>query len=125
MESDFNISSEEMQAKVPVTVLRIHGWLDGQSEGYLLEVARDAYEQGARFILIDMKELETLTSAGIRALQKVYQMYTPKEDRFKIAHLRVCQAPPQIYDILGITGFLQNIPVHESEPAALEAFGND
>jgi hypothetical protein len=61
----------------------------------------------------------------MRALQKVYQIYTPKEDRFKIAHLRVCQAPPQIYDILGITGFLQNIPIHESVDAALEAFGND
>jgi anti-anti-sigma factor len=125
MEGDFKISSEQRQAKVPVTVLHIHGWLDGQSEGDLLEAARDAYEQGARFILIDMKELETLTSAGMRALQKVYQMYTPKEDRFKIAHLRVCQAPPQIYDILGITGFLQNIPIHESVSTAVEAFGND
>jgi anti-anti-sigma factor len=125
MEGDFKISSEQRQVKVPVTVLRIHGWLDGQSEERLLEAARDAYEQGARFILIDMKELETLTSAGMRALQKVYQIYTPKEDRFKIAHLRVCQAPPQIYDILGITGFLQNIPIHESVDAALEAFGND
>jgi anti-anti-sigma factor len=125
MESDFKISSEEKQVKVPVTVLHVHGWLDGQSEGFLLEAARDAYERGARFVLVDMKALETLTSAGMRALQKVYQMYTPKEHRYKIAHLRVCQAPPQIYDILGITGFLQNIPIHETVDAALEAFGND
>ena len=125
MEGEFKISSEQVQVKVPVTVVRVHGWLDGQSEGHLLEAARNAYEQGARFILIDMKALKTLTSAGMRALQKVYQMFTPKEDRFKIAHLRVCQAPPQIYDILGITGFLQNIPVHESVDIALEAFGND
>jgi len=125
MEGDFKISVEQAQAKVPVSVVHIHGWLDGQSEGHLLEVARNAFEQGSHFILIDMRELKTLTSAGMRALQKVYQIYTPKEDRFKIAHLRVCQAPPQIYDILGITGFLQNIPVHESVSAALEAFGND
>ncbi|MBK9924689.1 MAG: STAS domain-containing protein [Anaerolineales bacterium] len=125
MEGDFEISSEQRQVKVPVTVLHIHGWLDGQSEDRLLEAARDVYESGTRFLLIDMKELKTLTSAGMRALQKVYRMYTPKEDRFKDPYVRVCQAPPQIYDILGITGFLQNIPVHKDIDSALEAFGKD
>jgi anti-anti-sigma factor len=125
MEGNFDISSEQRQVKVPVTVLHIHGWLDGQSEDRLLENARDAYEAGARFLLINMKELKTLTSAGMRALQKVYRMYTPKEERFLAPHVRVCQAPPQIYDVLGITGFLQNIPVHKDIDSALEAFGSE
>ena len=125
MNSDFRISSEQKQVKVPVTVFHISGWLDAQSEVQLLEQARVAYEDGARYLLIDMHELDTLTSAGIRALQKVYQMYTPKEERLKVAHLKLCNAPPQIYNVLGITGFLQNIPMYESVDDALEAFGND
>ena len=125
MNSDLKITSEEMQAAVPVTVFRLRGWLDAQSEEQLLERLRNAYDQGARYALIDMGDLDTLTSAGMRALQKVYQMYTPKEERFKVAHLKLCNAPPQIYNILGITGFLQNIPMYESLDSALNSFGKE
>ena len=122
MNSDLKITSEQRQANVPVTVFRVGGWLDAQSEPQLLEAARFAHDEGARFLLIDMSDLDTLTSAGMRALQKVYQMYTPKEDQFKVAHLKLCSAPPQIYNVLGITGFLQNIPMYESIESALESF---
>ena len=125
MNSDLKITSEQRQAAVPVTVFYIRGWLDGQSEEQLLEVARNAYEDGVRYLLIDMSDLDTITSAGIRAIQKLYQMYTPKEDRFKIAHLKLCNAPPQIYNVLGITGFLQNIPMYENLEDALDSFGTE
>ena len=122
---DFRITSEEMQASVPVTVFHIRGWLDAQSEEELLAAARITYDSGARYLLIDLRELDTLTSAGMRALQKVYQIFTPKEDHFKVAHLKLCNAPPQIYHLLGITGFLQNIPMYESMDAALQSFGKE
>ena len=125
MNSDLKITTEQRQAAVPVTVFYIRGWLDGQSEEQFLEVARTAYEGGARYMLIDMTDLDTITSAGIRAIQKLYQMYTPKEDRFKVAHLKLCNAPPQIYNVLGITGFLQNIPMHENLDEALNSFGKE
>jgi anti-anti-sigma factor len=125
MDSDLKISSEERQVDVPVTVFHLRGWLDAQSEGQLLEDARTAYEAGARYLLIDMAELDTLTSAGMRALQKVYQVFTPKDDKFKVAHLKLCNAPPQIYNVLGVTGFLQQIPMYESLDTALESFGKE
>lgn len=125
MNSDLRIDSEQIQAEVPVTVFRLRGWLDAQSEEQLLEAARTNYDGGARYLLIDMTDLDTLTSAGMRALQKVYQIFTPKEDQFKIAHLKLCNAPPQIYNVLGITGFLQNIPMYESKESALQSFGKE
>jgi len=125
MNTEFKITSEQMQAEVPVTVFHVRGWLDAQSEEQLLGAARIAHDGGARYLLIEMSELDTLTSAGMRAIQKVYQMYTPREDHFKVARLKLCNAPPQIYNVLGITGFLQNIPMYESIDAALESFGKD
>ena len=125
MNSEFRIVSEQVQAGVPVTVFHIRGWLDAQSEAQLLENARLTYDEGARYLLINMSDLDTLTSAGMRALQKVYQIFTPKEDQFKIAHLKLCNAPPQIYNVLGITGFLQNIPMYESMDTALDSFGKE
>ncbi|HVF25308.1 MAG TPA: STAS domain-containing protein [Anaerolineales bacterium] len=125
MNSDLNIASEERQADVPVTVFRLRGWLDAQSEEQLLQDARIAYDGGARYLLLDMSDLDTLTSAGMRAIQKVYQIFTPKEDQFKVAHLKLCNAPPQIYNVLGITGFLHNIPMYASLEDALESFGKE
>ena len=125
MDSDLKITSEQVQASVPVTVFYLRGWLDSQSEEQLLETARLAYDEGARYLLITMSDLDTLTSAGMRALQKVYQIFTPKEDHFKVAHLKLCNAPPQIYNVLGITGFLQNIPMYESMDTALDSFGKE
>ncbi len=125
MNSDLNIAAEERQADVPVTVFRLRGWLDAQSEEQLLQDARIAYDGGARYLLLDMSDLDTLTSAGMRAIQKVYQIFTPKEDQFKIAHLKLCNAPPQIYNVLGITGFLHNIPMYASLDDALESFGKE
>jgi anti-anti-sigma factor len=125
MNSDFKITSEQMQAAVAVTVFHIRGWLDAQSEEELLGAARTAYEEGSRYLLIEMSDLDTLTSAGIRAIQKVYQIYTPKEDHMKVSHLKLCNAPPQIYNVLGITGFLHNVPMYENLSAALESFGKD
>lgn len=125
MNTDFKIVSEQAEAGVPVTVFHVSGWLDAQSEGQLLETARLAYDEGARHLLINMSDLDTLTSAGMRALQKVYQIFTPGDDASKLARLKLCNAPPQIYNVLGITGFLQNIPMYESMDAALESFGKE
>lgn len=125
MNSDLRIFPEQMQADVPVTVFHLHGWLDAQSEEQLLEAARTAYEDGTRYLLIDMSDLDTLTSAGMRAIQKVYQVFTPKDDPLRVAHLKLCNAPPQIYNVLGITGFLHSIPMYESTDAALQSFGKE
>jgi anti-anti-sigma factor len=125
MSSEFKLTTEEIQANVPVTVFHVSGWLDAQSESQFLEAAQTAYESGARYLLIDMKDLDTLTSAGMRALQKVYQLYTPREEHFKVAHLKLCNAPAQIYNVLGLTGFLQNIPMYESLDDALNDFGRE
>ena len=122
MNAYFKITSEQKDAGVPVTVFHIGGWLDAQSEDRFLEAARIAYDGGARYLIIDMSELDTLTSAGMRSIQKVYQMFTPKEEHFKVAHVKLCNAPPQIYNVLGITGFLQNLPMFESLESALESF---
>jgi len=88
----------------------------------LLTTARDAYQEGSRHLLIDLAEVITLTSAGIRAMQKVYKIFTPVEERSKLARVKLCNAPPQIHNVLGITGFLLTIQNYESIQAAIDSF---
>ncbi len=122
MDIALKITKEEMLGSVPVTVLHLRGWLDAQSEELLLAVARDAHTAGARFLLIDLAEVDTLTSAGMRAIQKVYKLFTAEEDHFKVARVKLCNAPPQVYHVLGVTGFLQNIPNYETLQTAVDSF---
>jgi anti-anti-sigma factor len=122
MDSTLKITKELVQGNVPITVFTLRGWLDAQSEESLLGAARDAYDAGSRFLLLDLSEVDTLTSAGMRAIQKVYRLYTPAEEQFKVAHVKLCNAPPQVYHVLGVTGFLQNIPNYETAQAAIDSF---
>ena len=122
MDVTLKITKEQVQGKVPVTVFHLQGWLDAQSEEQLFAAARDTYDKGARFLLLDLAEVDTLTSAGMRAMQKVYRLFTPSDEQYKVVHMKLCNAPPQVHHVLGITGFLQNIPNFESQQAALDSF---
>lgn len=122
MDITLKITQEQVQGIVPVTVFRLRGWLDAQGEESLLAAARDSYDAGSRFLLLDLSEVDTLTSAGMRAMQKVYKLYTPADEHFKVARVKLCNAPPQVYHVLGVTGFLQNIPNYENEQAAIDSF---
>jgi len=122
MEITLKIKKQQVQGKVPVTVFHLRGWLDAQSEESLLSSARDSYQEGSRYLLLDLAEVDTLTSAGMRAMQKVYKLFTPEEEQFKVARVRLCNAPPQVYHVLGITGFLQNIPNYETMQAGVDSF---
>jgi anti-anti-sigma factor len=124
MSLEFKMSIEQVQGKVPVTVLHLSGWLDAQSEGKVVDAVRAARAAGTKFVLIELSDADTITSAGIRALQKSYQILTPKEDAYKVAYLKLCNAPAQIYQVLGITGFLANVPMYESMQDAIESFHN-
>ena len=120
MDITLKITQEQVQGIVPVTVFRLR--LDAQGEESLLAAARDSYDAGSRFLLLDLSEVDTLTSAGMRAMQKVYKLYTPADEHFKVSRVKLCNAPPQVYHVLGVTGFLQNIPNYENEQAAIDSF---
>ena len=122
MLSDLKNSVEKVEGKVPVTIFHLRGWLDAQSESDFVNWASEAYEQGTRYLLLDLSELDTLTSAGMRAIQKVYKMYTTSGADKESANLKMASAPPPVYHALKITGFLKSIPMYESVKSALDSF---
>ena len=122
MLSDLKNTVEQVQAAVPVTVFHLRGWLDAQSENDFVKWASDAYENGVRYLLLDLSELDALTSAGMRAIQKVYIIFTPKGTNKEYSYLKLASAPPPVYHALKIAGFLQSIPMYESVQSALDSY---
>lgn len=122
MLSDLKYTVEKVEGEVPVTVFHLRGWLDAQSENDFVGWANEAYEQGTRYLLLDLSELDTLTSAGMRAIQKVYKQYTPEDADKENPHLKLASAPPPVYHALKMAGFLISIPMYESLQSALDSF---
>jgi anti-anti-sigma factor len=122
MLSDLKNSVEKVQGEVPITIFHLRGWLDAQSEQEFVNWASQAYEDGARYLLLDMTELDTLTSAGMRAIQRVYKLYTTEGGSAETSQLKMAGAPPPVYHSLKITGFLKSIPMYESVQSAIDAF---
>lgn len=130
--SELTITTSDMQGDVSVTVLHLNGHLHGATEQQLLDHARQRREDGATHLLLDLSELEVLASAGLRAIQNIFKLFTPQGDveairrregePYKSPYLKLVCPNPQIYYILNITGFVQNIPIYNNLDEAMKSF---
>jgi anti-anti-sigma factor len=119
--SDFKLTSEqiERQGKDPVTVFYLHGWLDAQCETQLFSAIEEVHTQGKRHLILQLEDVNILTSAGIRVIQKGYKLFASTD---QAANLKLCSAPSQVYHALAVTGFLQTMPMYESLKSALTSY---
>ena len=131
--SELTITTSQVQGDVSVMILHLSGHLHGATEQELLDRAQQAYEDGARHLLLDLSELEVLSSAGLRAIQNVFKLFTPQSDAeiiqkhgeepYKSPYLKMVCPNPQIYYVLNITGFLHNILIYNNMDEAVKSFG--
>jgi anti-anti-sigma factor len=120
---EFSITTEIPQGRPNVTVLIVDGWLDAHSEGQLVEAVQKAKEGGAEYVVIDLGGVSTITSAGIRAIQKSFGILTPKAETV-VGRLKLCGASPTVYEVLSVTGILISVPMYESRDIAVDASGD-
>ena len=117
----------------PVRILHLAGKLDGQTQATLLEAARAEQAAGTRFLLMDLRDLEFITSAGLGALHNIYKMFTPMDEAdrwgkekhgepYKSAYVKLAGASPSVYYVLNIAGFLQNILIYPDLDEALKSY---
>ena len=131
--SELNITASQIQGDVPVTILHLSGHLHGNTERELLDRARQAQEDGSKYLLLDLAGVEVLTSAGLRAIHNIFNLFTPQNDRelinrhgdepYKSPYFKLVCPNPNVYYILNIAGFLQNILIYNSMDEAVSSFG--
>ena len=130
--SELNITASQIQGEVPVTVLHLNGHLHGNTESALLDRARQAQEDASKYLLLDLSGVEVLTSAGLRAIHNIFNLFTPKSDTeiirqhgeepYKSPYFKLVCPNPNVYYILNIAGFLQNLLIFNNMEEAVNSF---
>jgi anti-anti-sigma regulatory factor len=115
-----------------VTILHLSGHLHGNTEPELLDRARQALEDGSKHLLLDLSGVEVLTSAGLRAIHNIFNLFTPQTDRavikqhgdepYKSPYFKLVCPNPDVYYVLNIAGFLQNILIYNNIEDAANSF---
>ena len=133
--SELNITSSQIQGEVNVAILHLSGHLHGDTENELLDRARQAYEDGSKYLLLDLSGVEILTSAGLRAIHQIFNLFTPQsdveiirqhgEEPYKSPYVKLVCPNPEIYYVLNIAGFLQNILIYNNMEDAVSSFDGD
>lgn len=135
------ITVTHAQGKVPVTVLQLHGDLDGSNYRDLIQKAQQVFETGTRAILLDMSDTPFISSAGIVALHTIAKILAgvrPGEDESgwesfrdmdrtrqsgeKAANFKLLGPQPRVMGVLDTVGFSQYFEIFTNYDAALESF---
>ena len=69
-----NITSEQRTARVPVTIFRLQGDLDGSNYLDLVAAAKTAQQNDAKGLLLDLTGVPYMSSAGLVALHSAVQL---------------------------------------------------
>lgn len=135
-----NISVSQVQGKVPVTVVKLDGQLDGQTYQDLINKARDAYKAGWRDFLVDMSDLSYISSAGLVALHSMALLLKGEElpdtesgwsayrsmGRSKEAgmqeHMKLLSPRAEVQSVLDMVGFSTVFEVFSDFDKAVNSF---
>jgi len=122
-----NITISQEQARVPVTVFRVEGRINLGNADDLTRKAQNAYEVGMRDLILDLSGVESLTSAGLRAILTIMRMLgTDSKDspgvKGKSLHLKLLNPTEYVLITMRTAGFDRYLEIYESLPEALASF---
>jgi anti-anti-sigma factor len=135
-----NISVSQAQGRVPVTVIKLDGQLDGQNFQELITKAQELHSAGARDFLLDLSDLTYISSAGLVALHSVALMARGEElpdleggwsayrslGRSSEAgvqkHVKLLNPRSEIMGVLDMVGFSSVFEIYTDREEAVNSF---
>ena len=130
--SELYLTTSRIEGEMPIAVIHLSGHLHGDTENKLMSEVRQLHREGIRYLLLDLTDVEILTSAGLRAIHNSFMLFTPKSDvtiinvhpdePYKSPYFKLVCPTPNIYYVLNIAGFLQNILIYNEVDEAVHSF---
>lgn len=133
--ADFQIQTRQAEGKTPITVLHIHGNVDTNTYQLLEEKARQEHANGARNLLVDLSEVDFVSSAGLRALHQMYLLFRQesveddetvsrglRDGTYKSRHLKLLCPNTIVQTSLKTAGFDMYLEIFDDLEKALASF---
>lgn len=135
-----NISVSQAQGKVPVTVIKLDGQLDGQNYQELISKAQELQQAGARDFLLDLSDLTYISSAGLVALHSVallargeelpdteggwsaYRSMGRTSEAGMQKHVKLLNPRAEVIGVLDMVGFGNVFEIFTSREEAVNSF---
>ena len=102
------------QRRAEILILQPTGRLDSLSSQDLQSELSQRISGGDAAILLDLKDLEHISSAGLRVL-----LLAGKELKAKNGQLSLCALRENVREVFEISGFISLFPVHSSVDEAI------
>jgi anti-anti-sigma factor len=113
-----NISVSQAPGRVPVTVLKLDGQLDGQNYQELIAKAQELFQAGARDFLMDLSDLTYISSAGLVALHSVGRTSEAGVQR----HVKLLNPRSEVMGVLDMVGFSNVFDIYTDRDEAINSF---
>lgn len=135
-----SITINQAQGKVPVTILAIQGDLDASNFQDVITKAREVYQTGARYLLIDMSGMPFMSSSGLVALHSMAMLFQGKQppdpeygweafhsidrvqDRGVQRFIKLLNPQPRVSRTLEVSGMNAFFEIHTDQETAIASF---
>lgn len=111
--STFQVSEVSMD---PATVLVCRGRLDHAGARVLEEQAEALLKRGVRAVILDVAEVDYLSSAGLRSVLVILKKISLAQGT-----LRLCGATAEVLQVLELSGFVGILKTYPDRHAAMHA----
>lgn len=119
-----NITIERAQGRVPVTVLRIEGDIDGASHKTLQDKAAEVIGEGSTHIILDIAGVKYMGSAGFRVIHLITNMLNDdlSSGLAKSEYLKLLSPTDAVAKVIETLGFDIYWEIHQDRESAVNSF---
>jgi len=136
MISNLVIVVVDAKGSTPVTVFHMHGRIDTNTYEQLQIKADEAYLNGTHNLLLDLSEVEYVSSAGLRAIHHIYTTLRDtsadesdeavtqgiRDGTYKSPHLKLLNPSRDVREVLKVSGFDMYIEIFKNLQEAIASF---
>jgi len=134
MSSDMQVVVSQEQGRVPITVFHVKGEIGAHNYDQLQSQVSEAVESGMRDLILDLREVTYMSSAGLRALHAIFQKMHADDEMKKgmddwwqgravnSPHLKIVAPPSHVLKTITAAGVDVFLEVHKSLKDAVGSF---
>lgn len=128
---ELTVSQE--QGRVPVTVLHVQGNIDSATYLAFQTRAEQLIAEGAKDLLVDLRGVRYMSSAGLRSLNQIYNKLRGDVEQsavtrgvadgtYKSPHFKLLSPTSRVLETLKVSGFDMFLDIQSNLAAAVASF---